>query len=664
MKRIPVGTQTFGDILSERMGRRAMLRGTLAVTAMAAMLPACTTAQAPQQPAAAPPVPAAPTPRFSFAEISHGADERHHVSEGYNADILIRWGDPLVKGAKEFRPGQQTPDEQELQFGYNNDYLGFIPFGNDPNRALLCANHEYTIAPMMFPGLMNSAGTVDLKKFTPDTIGVEMAATGCSAMEIRRSAAGKWSVVEGSGYNRRFSARSTVFEASGPAAGHARLRTKADPSGTRIVGTMNNCAGGVTPWGTYLSGEENVDNYFSGLRADHPEYENYHRLGIDLRSRFYAWDMFVDRFNVTKEPNEANRFGWVVEIDPTDPTSTPKKRTALGRFKHEGAESIVNKDGRVVLYMGDDERFEFLYRFVTKGKFNPANPAANRDLLDEGTLSVARFAADGTLAWLDLVHGQGPLTSANRFNSQADVVIEARRAASLLGATPMDRPEDVQPNPKTNKVYVMLTNNAWRGDPARKAGSVGWSSADGAANPRNENSFGHIVELTPPDGDHGASSMRWDMLVQCGDPSVPEFGARWNPQTSENGWFASPDNCAIDAQGRLWVATDQGSNWLETGTADGLWSLETEGPLRGTGRMFFRCPIGAELCGPMFTPDSRTLFVSVQHPGVDGLAEWGNFRRQPTFDDPGTRWPDFQDGVPPRPSVVAITRQDGGAIGG
>jgi uncharacterized protein len=334
----------------------------------------------------------------------------------------------------------------------------------------------------------------------------------------------------------------------------------------------------------------------------------------------------------------------------------------MGRFKHEGAESIVNKDGRVVFYMGDDERFEYLYRFITKGTFNPNNPAANRDLLDDGTLSVARFAPDGTLTWLPLVFGQGPLNLANRFNTQADVVIEARRAAALLGATPMDRPEDVQPNRTNNSVYVMLTNNVWRGDARQKANSANWRERDDAANPRNDNQFGHILELLPPLGDHGADTMRWEIVVQCGDPSKAEFGARWNPATSANGWFASPDNCVVDTQGRLWVATDQGTNWGKTGTADGIWALETEGAGRGTGKMFFRCPVGAEMCGPCFTPDSQTLFLSVQHPGADGLQEWAGFGRPSRFEDPGTRWPDFKDG-PPRPSVVAVTKQGGGVIG-
>jgi hypothetical protein len=262
-------------------------------------------------------------------------------------------------------------------------------------------------------------------------------------------------------------------------------------------------------------------------------------------------------------------------------------------------------------------------------------------------LYVARFDADGSGQWLPLVQGHGPLTEANGFASQADVVIEARRAADLLGATRMDRPEEVEADPRTQKVYVILTNNA-----RRKPEQVD------AANPRAENRFGHIIELMPEGGDHAATRFTWEILLLCGDPSAPAIGATFSPATTRNGWFGMPDMAAIDHQGRLWIGTD-GNSPRTTGRADGLWALETDGPLRATSRHFYRCPNGAELCGPCFTPDDETLFVAIQHPG-EGASASGT---PSTFDQPSTRWPDFDPNLPPRPAVVAITRIGGGKIG-
>jgi hypothetical protein len=332
-----------------------------------------------------------------------------------------------------------------------------------------------------------------------------------------------------------------------------------------------------------------------------------------------------------------------------DPNSVPKKRTALGRFKHEGAESIVASNGKVVFYLGGDERFDYVYKFVTAGNYNPDDRAANIDLLDEGTLYVAKFAEDGTFEWLPLVHGTGPLTAENGFASQADVAIETRKAADLLQATPMDRPEDVQPNGANGKVYVMLTNNT-----RREAEQVD------AANPRAKNAFGHIIELAEDGGDFTATKGRWEILLKCGDPSVAEVGASFSTATTANGWFGMPDNCAIDAAGRLWVSTD-GNGPKATGRTDGLWAVDTEGDARATSKLFYRVPVGAELCGPLFTPDDTTAFVAVQHPGDEGQ-NWAPFGRPSYYEDPSTRWPDFDPAMPVRPSVVAITRQGGGKI--
>lgn len=631
---------TMGDIISRRFARRDLLKGVLATTAIAATV-------SPLALLAARGAYAASTGRFDFSEIAAGVDHTHHVAEGYDADILLRWGEPLFDDAPDFDPLNQTPQSQARQFGYNNDYLGYLSLDGAGDHGLLCVNHEYTNEELMFPGLgMQDGRDVNFAGMTKDLADIEMMAHGGTVVEIVR-ANGKWSFIKGSSYNRRITAE-TEMDITGPAAGHERMKTSADPSGTKVCGMLNNCAGGMTPWGTWVTCEENTNGYFWGeLGDEHVNAAGFKRYGIP--GKWYAWGKFHDRFDINKEPNEAHRFGWVVEIDPVDPSSMPKKRTALGRMKHEGAAMVVNKDGRVVVYMGDDERFDYVYRFVTAGTFNPDEPAANRDLLDSGMLSVARFNENGTMSWLPLVQGEGPLTADNGFASQGDVVIEARRAADLLGATKMDRPEDVEANPQTGKVYVMLTNNS-----KRKSNDLN------PANPRPENRFGHIVELITPDMDHAADIFRWEILVRCGDPKLSEVGATFSTATTKDGWFGMPDNCAIDADGRLWIATD-GNSAKATGRADGLWALETNGDLRRTSKHFFRCPAGAELCGPMFTPDNQTLFVAVQHPGDDG-EEWPQFGRPSTFEDPSTRWPDFKEGMPPRPSVLAITKQGGGKI--
>jgi secreted PhoX family phosphatase len=663
------GETTLGDVIQARFSRRSVLKGALGVTAATALAasPLALLAAAGRQRDPT-------TSGFGFSEIAHGVDDNHLVAPGYSADILIRWGDPVVAGAPGFDPYNQSAASQSAQFGYNNDFVGYIPLpygSNNSGHGLLCINHEYTDEEVMFPGL----GKYDEGHtgVTREIIEIEMAGHGGSVIEIRKQN-GKWRVVPESRYARRITALDTEMALSGPASGHPRMRTSDDPSGTRVVGTINNCAGGITPWGTYLMAEENFHGYFSGdldrhpLRGtaegddfesntagdsvgEHPEKANYARYGVPA-SR-YAWGKFHRRFHINEEPNEANRFGWIVEVDPLDPASTPVKRTALGRFKHEGAECIVNSDGRLVVYSGDDQRFEHLYKFVSEGRVDPRNRLANRNLLDRGTLYVARFHKDGTLTWLPLIFGWNGLTPKNGFHSQADVMIETRRAASVLGATPMDRPEDVEPNPRTGHVYVMLTNNA-----KRKPAQVD------PTNPRAANIWGHILELLPANGDHGAITFGWNILIKAGDPADEGVAAMWNPATSENGWFSCPDNCAVDHQGRLWVSTDQGRAWKKaSGTADGVWALETTGAARGTGRMFFRVPVGAEMCGPRFTPDDKTLFVAVQHPATDGAKDFPGFERSSTFEDPATRWPDFDPRTPPRPAVVVITKDDGGTIG-
>jgi secreted PhoX family phosphatase len=617
-------------LIDERLSRRDMLKGAGALGAAGlfnSALSACATSGGAD---------------LSFPEIKHALVDTHQVAPGYSVQVVVRWGDPLFSDAPAFDPMKQTAATQVRQFGMDNDFLAFmpLPYGSkNSDHGILCSNHERTAGQLMFAGL--TAQT--MSNLTREQAEVQMAAQGHGFAEIRRTG-GKWQVVADSRYNRRFSPYNADFRVGGPAAGHARMRTSADPAGMTVRGTLNNCAGGKTPWGTVLSGEENIHNYFIGDASKGAEAKAWQRYGINGRG-YYPWGRYHERFNLDKDPNETNRFGWVVEMDPYDPSSTPVKRTALGRFKHEGATTAVSHDGRVAVYSGDDERMEYVYKFVTQGRFDPVNRAANRDLLDQGTLHVARFNGDGTMNWLPLVHGEGPLTAANGFNSQADVVLEARRAGDLVGATPMDRPEDIEPHPVTGNIFVVLTYNE-----RRTAQQVN------PANPRDNNRYGHIIEIVPPTVggkvDHTATTGKWEFFLKAGDPRQAEHRASYQGAVSDNGWLACPDNVAFDPSGRVWIVTDGQDDAI--GFCDSVYAAETAGPRRGATRLFFNAPRGAEICGPEFTPDGRTLFLAIQHPAEE---------KDSTFDKPSTRWPDFSPSMPPRPAVVAVTKDDGGPIG-
>jgi uncharacterized protein len=623
------GNTPFAEIAEARISRRGVLAGLGVAAAYGLIGQSMVSRRA---------LAAAGKSSLGFTETPHVYDATHHVAPGYDARVLLRWGDTVEAGASVFDPMNQTAAAQAKQFGYNCDYIGFLPLpagSANGDRGLLAVNHEYTNPHLMFPDVSRN------QKLTKTQTEIEMAAHGHSVVEIVKQN-GAWSVVADSLYNRRIHA-GTPMKISGPAAGHDRLKTTVDDTGTAVFGTLNNCAGGLTPWGTVLIAEENFHGYFGGDPAKTAEARNYRRYGLQAQSR-YSWADYHDRFNIDREPNEPNRFGWMVEIDPYDPNSIPVKRTALGRFKHEGANTVINRDGRIVVYSGDDQQFDYIYKFVSDGTYDGNNRAANSVLLDSGTLYVAKFSADGTLNWLPLVWGAGPLTAASGFNSQADVLIETRYAADLLGATPMDRPEDVEPNPVTGTVYVMLTNNT-----ARKADQTD------AVNPRAHNKHGHILEMIPPgrgtDADHAAPQFRWDVPLLAGNPAEAADGAKYHTDVSSNGWLTTPDNCAFDTKGRLWIATDGAP---KSGIADGVWATDVEGDGRMLTKRFFAAPRGAELCGPCFTPDDKTFFAAVQHPAEE---------KNSTFANPSTRWPDFREGMPSRPSVVVITKADGGLIG-
>ena len=639
---------TLGDVVNVTLSRRDLVRAG-AAGALVLGFPAATPAAAAALPEVRPGRPGA----LTFKPIPPNELDTFIVPNGYDNAVVIRWGDPILPGAPAFDVDHQTARKQSAQFGFNNDFLAVLPLGGD--RALLVSNHEYTNEELMFPGFTS------LDALTVEQIRVAMAAHGMSVVELERvGRTGQWRPVRGRRlpYNRRFTMLETPFAFTGPVAGSARLRTAADPAGRSAIGTLNNCSGGVTPWGTVLSGEENFNQYFvGGDGAPAALKPSLARYGISTTTRVpddsRRWDRAQERFDLAKHPNEAHRFGWIVEVDPHDPRSTPRKHTALGRFKHEGANVIVAGNGQVVAYMGDDERFDYLYKFVSERSYRPGDRRHNLTLLESGTLYVAKLtgdspgeidgsgtlpsdgAFDGTGVWIKLVSGSRSFVPGM---SAIDVLTFARLAGDAVGATKMDRPEDVQPSLLTGKVYAAMTNNTNRGLPT-------YPGVD-EANPRTANKHGQIFELVEDRGDNTAESFRWSLPIVCGDPADPStYFAGYDKSAVSP--ISCPDNVTFDRAGNLWIATD--GNAL--GSNDGLFATAIEGPERGHLKQFLTVPPGAETCGPFITGDEKSVFVAVQHPGeITGA----------TQENPASTWP---DGDYAKPAVVVTWRLDGGPIG-
>ncbi len=636
----------FGDLVAGRLSRRSVLRAG-AIGAAVAGAVAAGGAGFVLSPAAADPPDLTRALRggLTFPPVPPNTLDAVVVPNGYDHAVVLRWGDPVEPGAPRFAPNAQSAAAQAKQFGYNNDYVEVIPLSR--NRALLVVNHEYTNEELMFPGVTGVADT------TPEQRRIAMMAHGFSVVELERVGnTGRWRPVrKAARYNRRIT-MNTPFRLTGPAAGSPLLRTTADPTGTRVLGTLNNCAGGLTPWGTTLHGEENFNQYFVGANAV-PEADKaaLKRYGFDVTNAVPSgnrrWDEVDERFDLARHPHEANRFGWIVELDPHDRTFVPRKRTALGRFKHEGGGPTLAADGRAVVYLGDDERFDYVYKFVSEKRMRRGRRAHNLSLLDSGTLYVAKFsgdspageidgtgklpsdgAFDGTGEWIPLVVGNRSMVPGM---SVDQVLVHTRLAADQVGATKMDRPEDIGRNPVDGKVYVALTNNTNRG----AAGKAGPDEA----NPRNANKHGHVLTIAEAGDDAAATTFRWDVPLVCGDPNDPgTYFAGYDK--SKVSPISCPDNVAFDRAGNLWISTD--GNAL--GSNDGLFATAVSGPEKGHVKQFLSVPVGAETCGPLLTPDQRSVFVAVQHPGeVDGA----------TMDDPASTWP---DGDYARPAVVVAWR--------
>ncbi len=569
---------------------------------------------------------------MGFEPVPASTSDSVLVPKGYRADPLISWGDPLFPDAPVFDPSGKAPaSSQLLQFGDNNDGMSLFPLSE--NRALLAVNNEYS----NYDGLFHHGG----KPHTLDDVNKAQAAHGVSIFEIEKKHS-HWEVIIDSPYNRRITAN-TRMELSGPVAGHPLLRTEADPEGITVFGTFNNCANGQTPWGTYLSCEENFNGYFGSDQKLQPT-QDQQRYGISSTSHSH-WHKFDPRFDLEKNPQEPNRFGWVVEIDPLNPESTPKKRTALGRFKHENAALTINSDGRVVVYMGDDERGEHLYKFVSKGRFNPDNIPENRELLAAGTMYVAKFESkddelNGKGQWLELSHGKNGLTADNGFADQAEVLTFIRRAATQVGATTMDRPEWVAVHPSGKQVCCTLTNN-------KNRGSNDNQPVDGV-NPRAKNHYGQIVRWMPEHGDHSSQHFDWDLYLLAGNPEIHRDSLyAGSDNINRDNMFNSPDGIGFDGDGRLWIQTD--GNYSNKGDYAGMGNNQIPGsdPTSGEVRGFLTGPIACEITGLTFSPDYRSLFVGIQHPGD---------RSTPSH------FPAGGDSKP-RSTVMVISREDGGVIG-
>ncbi|WP_420555974.1 PhoX family protein [Roseovarius sp.] len=607
----------FDRVVEAAISRRGFLGGVLAFGSGAAAMGTGTMIPTTSAQAQA-------TSRFAFTPIGIQTDATVHVPGGYRWDVLIRWGDPIFPDAPEFdHETGGDADSADRIFGENTDGMESFQVGG---RQLLAINHEYTNREINLPHATDGvpAGLDDVRKL--------QRLQGVAVIEVAEDAEG-WHVVKDSPMNRRIT-HLTPMKIAGPAAAHALLKTDADPTGTESLGTFNNCGSGKTPWGTYLTCEENFNGYFGATGAvevSDPVDTGYERYGIGADGWGYDYHKWDDRFDISKHPHEPHRAGWVVEIDPADPDSTPVKHTGLGRFKHENAEVVLASDGRVVVYMGDDERGEFLYRFVSNGTYTPGGPTDG--LLDEGTLYAAKFHDDQSGEWLALT----PETTG--MASLAEVLVFARQAGSAVGATTMDRPEWIAANPHAVEAYCCLTNNKNRGV---KPNAGGDETPVNGPNPRETNKYGQIVRWRPENDDHANDRFTWDLYVMAGNPEVYDNIYGGSENITAGNMFNSPDGMAFDSAGLVWIQTDGDDS--NQGEFEGMGNNQmlVGDPVTGEIARFLTGPKGSEVTGLTWSTDRRTMFVGIQHPDAP--------------------FPDGE-GKLPRSAIVAVTRDDGTPLG-
>ncbi|MGQ7846720.1 PhoX family protein [Granulosicoccus sp. 3-233] len=609
----------FDRVLETTLTRRGFLSGVLAFGSAAAVMgPGLLSASAARAEELA------SVSRFPFKPIDIQTDGTVHVPEGYQWKVLTRWGDPLFTDADGYDiTDGGSPELSDRIFGENTDGMETFVY---QGHQLLVVNHEYTNNDINLPAAQEGtpASADDVLKLQN--------LQGISVIEITEGDNG-WQIVKDSPYNRRITHNSPM-RIAGPAAGHDLLKTAADPSGTQSLGTMNNCGSGRTPWGTYLTCEENFNGYFGSTDAEKaPASElvgaGYSRYGIGADGWGYDYHKWDERFDTAKTPNEPHRVGWVVEIDPNNPESTPVKHTGLGRFKHENAEVVVAHDGRIVVYMGDDERGEFIYRFVSNGTYAPG--ASTEGLLDDGILYAAKFNDDQTGQWV-------ALTPESTGMEQAELLIFARQAASAVGATTMDRPEWISANPHAIEVYCCLTNNKNRGVQPNAGGDD--TSVNGP-NPRETNHYGQIVRWRPHNDDHASETFDWDLYVMAGNPELYNNQYGGSENITAGNLFNSPDGMAFDSNGLLWIQTDGDDSNEEDFAGMGNNQMLVGDPATGEIARFLTGPKGSEVTGLAWSADRRTMFVGIQHPGGE-------------FPDAGSL---------PRSSIITVKRDDNGLVG-
>ena len=562
---------------------------------------------------------------FNFTKVDCNNNDTITLPEQYNWSVVSKWGDPMWSDVEEFNQTSCGSHESQLKsVGDNND--GMELFITSDNKTLLAVNNEYTNHKIIF------SNRKSLLPENKEDVLKGMYAHGVSIFEIKNSN-NQWNLVKDSKYNRRITPF-TKMEITGPAKGHSLMKTKEDKDGIYAKGTWNNCGSGKTPWGTYLTCEENFNKYFSSSDKNFKSTNELNRYGIRTREIGLNWAKADSRFDLSKEVNEPNKVGYVVEIDPLNPNSTPKKHTALGRFKHENAELVISKDGKIIVYMGDDERGEYLYKYVSNESINEVKDKST--LLSNGNLYVAKFNDNFTGEWLLLD------TQTTGLSSKAEVCIFTRLAASKVGATTMDRPEWIASNPKKNEVCCCLTNNKNRGIKTNKGGDK--VDVD-KVNPRKNNKYGQIVRWKPRDNNHSSVYFEWDLFVVAGNPNVHDDNNKGSKNIDKENMFNSPDGLKFDKYGRLWIQTD--GNYSNSGDFKGMGNNQMLIADTNTGKIkrFMVGPKECEVTGLTFAPDYKTVFVGIQHPGE---------RLGSNFPDNGNN--------KPRSCIIAIQKKDGSEI--